>query len=45
MDLIVDLQAKHSLTIFLIEHHMDVVMSLCQRIVVMNFERNHGRVA
>lgn len=37
VDLIVDLQAKHSLTIFLIEHHMDVVMSLCQRIVVMNF--------
>lgn len=35
--LIETLKEKHNLTILLIEHHMDVVMSLCQRIVVMNF--------
>ncbi|MGE5579282.1 MAG: ABC transporter ATP-binding protein [Bacillota bacterium] len=37
VDLIRRLQEKHKFTIILIEHHMDVVMSLCHRIVVMNF--------
>ncbi|MGI6661872.1 MAG: ABC transporter ATP-binding protein [Bacillota bacterium] len=37
VELIRDLRKKHNLTIILIEHHMDVVMSLSHRIVVMNF--------
>lgn len=35
--LIDDLKNRHNLTVLMIEHHMDVVMSLCHRIVVMNF--------
>lgn len=35
--LIKRLQERHKFTTVLIEHHMDVVMSLCHRIVVMNF--------
>lgn len=35
--LIETLTERHNLTVLLIEHHMDVVMSLCHRIVVMNF--------
>lgn len=31
------IQKQFSLTVLLIEHHMDVVMELCDRIVVMNF--------
>ena len=31
------LHARHELTILLIEHHMDVVMELCQRIFVLDF--------
>jgi branched-chain amino acid transport system ATP-binding protein len=32
-----DLHKKFDLTIFLIEHHMDVVMRLCDSITVLNF--------
>lgn len=32
-----DIQKKFSVTVFLIEHHMDVVMRLCDQITVMNF--------
>lgn len=35
--LIRKLHEKYSLTTLLIEHHMDVVMALCDRIFVMNF--------
>lgn len=37
VDLIRTLHQKFHLTILLIEHHMDVVMELCDRIVVLNF--------
>ncbi len=35
--LIRDIHRRHNLTILLIEHHMDVVMDLCERIVVLHF--------
>jgi len=35
--LIRTIQKQFNLTVLLIEHHMDVVMELCDRIVVMNF--------
>ena len=35
--LIRELHDKYSLTTLLIEHHMDVVMALCDKIFVMNF--------
>ena len=35
--LIKDIQKKLGLTILLIEHHMDLVMSLCDKILVVNF--------
>ncbi|NPV71963.1 MAG: ABC transporter ATP-binding protein [Firmicutes bacterium] len=31
------LKGKYDLTVILIEHHMDVIMNLCKRIVVLNF--------
>jgi len=37
VDLIRQIHTKYQLTIILIEHHMDVVMSLCDRITVLNF--------
>ncbi|MEW6244408.1 MAG: ABC transporter ATP-binding protein [Bacillota bacterium] len=37
MDFIEDIQEKFGVTIFLIEHHMEVVMGICDRIVVLNF--------
>jgi branched-chain amino acid transport system ATP-binding protein len=37
VDFIFDLHEKFHLTIFMIEHHMDVVMKLCQVITVLNF--------
>jgi len=39
VDLVGELKGKYGFTVILIEHHMDVVMSLCRRIVVMNFGR------
>lgn len=36
-ELIRSLKEQFRLTVLLIEHHMDVVMELCDRIVVMNF--------
>lgn len=37
VDLIRNIKEHYKLTIILIEHHMDVVMELCPRIVVINF--------
>ena len=37
MELIGDIRDKFKLTIFLIEHHMDLVMGICDRITVLNF--------
>ena len=37
VELIRQIHERMGLTIILIEHHMDVVMNLCQRIVVLNF--------
>ncbi len=37
VDLVRRIHATKNLTIILIEHHMDVVMSLCKRIAVINF--------
>lgn len=36
-ELILDIYRRFDLTILLIEHHMDVVMEVCQKIVVLNF--------
>lgn len=37
IDFIKEIHEKFNLTILMIEHHMDVVMSLCQYITVLNF--------
>lgn len=37
VDLVKRIHTTRHLTIILIEHHMDVVMNLCQRIAVINF--------
>jgi branched-chain amino acid transport system ATP-binding protein len=37
MDLIQRIREEFHLTILLIEHHMDVVMGICERILVLNF--------
>ena len=39
VELVRRIHKTKNLTIILIEHHMDVVMSLCQRIAVINFGR------
>ena len=36
-ELIRQIAQQHHLTVLLIEHHMDVVMGLCDRIIVINF--------
>jgi branched-chain amino acid transport system ATP-binding protein len=37
MNLIESLRKKYNLTILLIEHHMELVMGICERIIVLNF--------
>jgi len=37
MNLIEGLRRKYDLTILLIEHHMELVMGICERIIVLNF--------
>jgi branched-chain amino acid transport system permease protein len=39
VDLVKHIHVSKNLTVILIEHHMDVVMNLCQRIAVINFGR------
>ena len=36
-EFIVEIKKKHDLTIFMIEHHMDLVMRFCDRIYVVDF--------
>ena len=36
-EFIVEIQKKHDLTIFMIEHHMDLVMRFCDKIYVIDF--------
>ena len=36
-EFIVEIQKKHNLTIFMIEHHMDLVMRFCDKIYVIDF--------
>lgn len=37
VDLIKEIRTQFDLTVLIIEHHMDLVMSLCDRIYVLNF--------
>lgn len=37
VDMIKDIRDKFNLTVLIIEHHMDLVMNLCDRIYVLNF--------
>lgn len=37
--LILDLRDRHDLTVLLVEHHMNLVMSMCQHVTVMSFGR------
>ena len=44
MDFIREIQEKFKITILLIEHHMEIVMGICDHIVVLNFGKEiaHG---
>jgi len=37
MRLVLDIRAKFGLTVLIIEHHMDLIMGICNRIFVLNF--------
>lgn len=37
MELIGEIRGKFGITVLLIEHHMDLVMGICEKILVMNF--------
>lgn len=37
MELIKDIREKFNLTVLIIEHHMDLIMGVCDRIFVLNF--------
>ena len=37
LDLIKEIRDKFNLTVLIIEHHMDLIMNLCDRIYVLNF--------
>ncbi|MFH2115403.1 MAG: ABC transporter ATP-binding protein, partial [Spirochaetota bacterium] len=37
MRLIADIRSRFKLSVLVIEHHMDLIMGLCERIVVLNF--------
>ena len=37
MRLVVDIRRKFDLTVLIIEHHMDLIMGICNRIFVLNF--------
>ncbi len=37
MRLIVDIRDRFKLSVLVIEHHMDLIMGICERIVVLNF--------
>ena len=39
MEFIKEVQKKFDITILLIEHHMEIVMGICDHIVVLNFGR------
>jgi branched-chain amino acid transport system ATP-binding protein len=38
-ELIRNVQKDMSLTVLLVEHHMNMVMAICEKIVVLNFGR------
>lgn len=37
MELVIDIRKKFNLSVLLIEHHMDMIMGICDNIVVLNF--------
>jgi len=37
MKLIVDIRSRFKLTVLIIEHHMDLIMGICENIMVLNF--------
>ena len=37
LDLIREIRDRFHLTVLIIEHHMDLIMNLCDRIYVLNF--------
>ncbi len=37
LDMIKEVRDKFDLTILIIEHHMDLIMNLCDKITVLNF--------
>jgi branched-chain amino acid transport system ATP-binding protein len=39
MELIKDIRTRFNLTVLVIEHHMDLIMGICEKIVVLNFGR------